>query len=404
DEQAVLEVLRAGRMSGSEVTEKFTAAFADWIGRRHAIAYPNGTESLRSAMWACGLAAGDEIICPTMTYWASCLPALTLGCSVHFADIERDTLCIDPADIEHRIGPRTRALVIVHYAGYPCDMDRIMPIVQRHNLMLIEDISHAHGGYYKGRKVGTFGHVAGMSMMSGKSFSIGEGGMAVMDDRVIYERCLAYGHYERTGAPTRWTAKKSDITIDELLPYRGLPLGGYKHRLNQTCSAMGLVQLKYFDARITEYQRARNRFWDLLEGVPGIRAHRVPSGEGSSMGGWYTPRGIYRAEELGGLTCARYCEAVQAEFPDGFKISPGTNFPLHLHPVFHTADIFRQGQPTVLAFGQRDVRQGPGSLPVAENTDDTVFSVPAFKHDRPEVIAEYAAAYRKVSENYRELL
>ncbi len=402
DEAAVLDVMRRGAMSGNDVSKAFEREFADWLGVPYALTYTNGTESLRAAMWACGLAAGDEIICPSMTYWASAAPALSLGVAVHFADIEPDTLCLDPADIEHRIGPRTRAIVVVHYTGHPADMDAIMALARRHGLKVIEDVSHAHGSRYRGRPCGTFGDVAAMSLMSGKSFSVGEGGMLVTGDRTIYERCIAYGFYERTGGPTRFNAADAQITLPELNPYIGLPMGGYKHRINQTCSAMGRVQLKHYDRRIAGIQNALNRFWDLLEGVPGLRPHRPARDSGSSMGGWYFPRGLYRAEALGGLSCARFCEAVRAEGVDACW--PGANSPLHLHPVFHTADLFRQGQPTMIAFGQRDVRQGPGALPVAERVADTVLGVPWFKHDRPGIIAAYAAAYRKVAEHADALL
>ena len=401
DEAAVLDVLRRGAMSGTDVTKQFEREFADWMGMTYGLASCNGTESLRAAMWACGVGAGDEIICPSMTYWASASPALMLGAAVHFADIGRDTLCIDPADIEHRIGRRTKAIVVVHYAGYPCDMDRLMAIARRRRVKVIEDVSHAQGGLYKGRMAGTFGDVACMSLMSGKSFPIGEGGIMVTNDRSIYERCIAFGHYERTGLPSHYNPAQQNITLPELLPYVGLPLGGCKQRINQTCSAMGRVQLKAYPRRIAEIQKAMNRFWDLLEGVPGLRAHRPPKRSGSTMAGWYTARGLYRAEELGGLSCARFCEAVRAE---GVGCSPGANFPLHTHAVFHTADIFRQGKPTMLAFGQRDVRQGPGTLLVAESIRNIAFGIPWFKHDRPALIKEYAAAYRKVAEHADRLI
>ncbi len=402
DEAAVLDVLRRGVMSGNEVAKAFEGEFAAWIGRRFALTYPNGTEALRAAMWACGIAAGDEIICPSVTYWASAAPALSLGASVHFADIDPDTLCIAPADIEHRIGPRTRAIVVVHYLGHPCDMDPILAIARRHSLKVIEDVSHAHGALYKGRMCGTFGDVAAMSLMTGKSLPAGEGGMLVTDDRLIYERCISYGFYERTGAASRFNAVDAQITLDELKPYVGIPIGGYKHRINQTCAAMGRVQLKSYDARMGEIQKAMNRFWDLLEGTPGLRAHRPAKGSGSTMGGWYAAHGLYRSAELGGLPCSRFCEAVRAEGVDA--CSPGANRPLHLHPLFHTADLFRQGKPTVIAFGQRDVRQGPGTLPVAESIDSISFYIPWFKHDRPDIIAEYAAAFRKVAEHAKELM
>jgi perosamine synthetase len=400
DEEAVLEVLRRGAMSGTEITKLFEREFADWLGVGHALAYCNGTASLQAAMWACGVGAGDEVIAPSMTYWASCTSALALGAAVNFADIDPETLCIAPGDLEHRIGPRTRAIVVVHYAGHPCDMDPIMEIARRRGVKVVEDVSHAHGGLYRGRKLGTIGDVAGMSLMSGKSFPVGEGGMLVTDDRTIYERAVAYGHYERTGVASNFNAADAQVTEPELLQYAGVTLSGAKHRISQLASAMGRVQLRRYPERMAEIQRAMNRFWGLLEGVPGIRPHRPASGSGSTMAGWYFARGLYRGEELGGLPCAKFCEAVRAE---GVRMCfPGANQPLHVHPVFHTADIFRMGRPTMISFGQRDVRQGPGTLPVAERIEGIAFGVPWFKHDRPELIAEYAAAYRKVARTHLE--
>lgn len=401
DEEAVLGVLRRGAMSGTDVTKLFEREFADWLGAKYSLACCNGTASLQAAIWACGVGAGDEIIAPSMTYWASCTSALALGAAINFADIDPDTLCIAPGDIEHRIGPRTRAIVVVHYAGHPCDMDPIMAIARRHNVKVVEDVSHAHGGLYRGRKLGTIGDISGMSLMSGKSFPVGEGGMVVTNDRLLYERCISYGHYERTGVASNFNAADAQVTNDELLRYAGITMSGAKHRMHQLSSAMGRVQLRHYPARLAEIQKAMKRFWSLLEGVPGVRAHRAPEAEGSDTAGHYFARGLYRGAELGGLSCEKFCAAVRAEGVPG--CFPGANKPLHTHPLFHDGDLFRMGKPTVLSFGQRDVRQGPGALPVCERINELAFGVPWFKHDRPELIAEYAAAYRKVAEHAAEL-
>jgi perosamine synthetase len=402
DEAAVLDVLRRGAMSGTEITREFEKEFAAWTGLEHALGYCNGTASLHAAMWACGVGAGDEVICPSMTYWASCTSALSLGATVNFADIQRDSLCIDPDDIEHRIGPRTRAIIVVHYSGYPCDMDPIMEIARRHGVRVIEDVSHAQGSLYKGRLTGTIGDIACMSLMSGKSFAAGEAGIMGTNDRGLYERCVAYGHYSRTGAPSNFNPVDAQVTDVDLQQYAGIAMGGAKHRMNQTCAAMGRVQLRHYPERIAEIQKAMNRFWDLLEDIPGLRAHRPASDSGSTMGGWYNARGLYVAEELGGLPCEKFCAAVKAEGVG--RCAPGANSPLHIHNLFHTADLFNTGKPTVLCFGARDVRQGPGSLPVSESIEQIALGVPWFKHDRPEIIEEHAAAYRKVAENAADLL
>src|ERR1035437_9462994 len=193
DEKAVLEVLRRGGMSGTDVTVEFEKEYATWQGIKYALGCSSGTAALQCAMYGCKVGIGDEIICPSITYWASCLPAFSLGATIVFAEIDPQTLCIDPKDIEHRITDRTKAIVVVHYLGHPADMDPIMAIARKHNVKVIEDVSHAHGGFYKGRKVGTIGDVAGYSLMSGKSFSLGEAGMLTTNDREIYERAIALG-------------------------------------------------------------------------------------------------------------------------------------------------------------------------------------------------------------------
>jgi dTDP-4-amino-4,6-dideoxygalactose transaminase len=390
DEQAVLEVLRVGGMSGTEVTAVFEQDLVEWHGVQHALCTNTGTAALLASMWACGVGVGDEIIAPSLTYWASALPVFSLGGTVVFADVCSDTITIDPADIEHRITDRTKAIVPVHYAGFPCDMDPIMEIADRHGLKVIEDVSHAQGGLYKGRLLGTIGHIGAMSIMSGKSLACGEGGFLVTNDDELYERAVAFGHYERTG----------QLEHPALKPFAGLPWGGAKFRMHQLSSAVGRVQLRHYRARMEEIQRAMNHFWDLLEGVPGIKAHRPLQDSGCTMGGWYAAHGLYRAEEIGGLDIHRFTEAVRAE---GASTSAGANFPLHLHPLLNAADIYGHGKPTRIANSNRDLRQGPGSLPVTESIPTTCYSVPWFKHCRPGIIAEYALAFRKAAEHADEL-
>ncbi len=175
DEEATLDVLRRGKMSGIDITMEFEKEFSAWLGTRYSLGHSSGTAALHAAMFGVGLGRGDELICPAVTYWASCLQVFSLGATVVFADIDRRSWCIDPADIERRLSPRTKAIVAVHYLGHPCDMDAIMAIARRRGLKVIEDVSHAQGGHYKGVKLGTIGDVAGISLMTGKSLATGEG-------------------------------------------------------------------------------------------------------------------------------------------------------------------------------------------------------------------------------------
>lgn len=392
DEDAVLEVLRRGAMSGTDVTQEFEKDYAAWHGMEYAVAHSSGTGALQAAMWACGVGVGSEIIAPSLTYWATCLPAFSLGATVVFAEVEPHSLCLDPKDIEHRITERTKAIVPVHYCGYPADMDPIMEIAEKHGVKVIEDVSHAHGARYKGRLVGTIGHCNAMSTMSGKALAVGEGGFALTNDRLLYERVIAWGHYERT---------KTECQDPSLAPFAGLPWGGYKYRMHQLSSACGRVQLRHYQARMEEILKAMNYFWDLLEGLPGIRAHRPAKDSGSHCGGWYAAHGLYVPEELGGLHVTKFCEAVNAE---GCGTHAGANFPLHTHALFHDADIYGHGKPTIIANSDRDLRQPKGSLPVTESMPERCYSIPWFKHHRPQIIEEHANAFRKVVENHEVLL
>jgi len=392
-EAAVLDVLRAGKMSGTDVTMQFEREFAAWHGTQYGLAHNTGTSALHSAMFGLGIGKGDEIICPSMTYWASCLPVYSLGGTVVFADIDPHSLCIDPNDIERWITPRTKAIVAVHYLGYPADMDPIMAIARKHDLKVIEDCSHAHGARYKGKMVGTIGDVGAFSLMSGKSFAIGEGGIFLTNDQRVYERAIAFGHYER----------HASLEEDDLAAGAGLPWGGYKYRMHQLSSAVGREQLKNYPAQMAEIDEAMNYFWDLLEDVPGVRAHRPPKDSGLTMGGWYAPVGLYRPEELSGLSVKRFCQALAAE---GVPTRAGCNKALHLHPVFEELDIYGDGKPTRVANLPDGVTisQPKGTFPVAEGIQERVFGVPWFKKYRPELIQEYADAIKKVVSRHDELL
>jgi dTDP-4-amino-4,6-dideoxygalactose transaminase len=400
DIQAVTEVLQAGTMSGNEISKVFEKEYAAWNGTKYALSTANGTAALTAAFWACGIGAGDEVICPSMTYWASCAAIVKMGATVNFAD-NTEELNIDPDDIEHRIGPRTKAIIVVNYGAQPAEWQKIRAIADKYRIKIIEDNSHAQGALYQGKMCGALGDISCASLMSGKSLAIGEGGMICTDDRDLFERCVAYGFYERTGAASKFNKAESFITDPGLQKYMGIPIGGVKYRINQTCAAMGRVQLKYYDERIAVIDEAMNYFCDLLDDIPGLKTIRPAKGSNITKGGWYAAKGIISEELHAKVTGAKFCEAVAAE---GAFTFAGANPPLHLNPLFHELDYFNQGKPTVLAFGQRDVRQKKGSLPVTENLPARCFHLPWFKHMDKAAIETYAAAFRKVAENLDELI
>ena len=394
DREAVLEVINTGAMSGTDITKEFEKDFCKWTGSKYALGTNNGTSALHSAMYGCGIGRGDEIICPSITYWASCTGAYSLGATVVFGDIDPDTLCLDPKKLEEKITDRTKAIMVVHYCAHPADMDPIMEIAKKHNLKVIEDVSHAQGGKYKGRMLGTIGDVGAASMMSEKSLAVGEAGILWTNDREIYDRAVAFGSYDRFGSA-------DDIETEYLKPLAGLPLGGYKYRMHQVSAAMARVQLKYYDERCAEIRKAMGYFCELIKDVPGIKVIRVDESEGSNMAGWYVPLCKYNADELGGLSITRFCKALRAE---GYPVSPGINRPLHSHALFNTADVYGDGNPTRTVFDNKDIRELDKVLPVSEIINEKTFHLPYFKHYIPEVIEQYANAFRKVAANYKNLL
>ena len=394
-EEAVLEVLRAGKMSGLDITNKFEDEYAESLGMKYALGCNNGTNGLYCAFFGLNIGVGDEVIGPSMTYWASLLPVYSLGATVVFAEVAPDTLCVDPDDIEHRITPRTKAILVVHYGGRPADMDRIMQIAKKHNLKVIEDFSHAHGALYKGKEVGTFGDANAASLMSGKSFPIGEGGMMFTNDQRVYERGLLFGHY----------VQHSKIELEDLKPYIGLPCGGVKYRMHQLSAAFGRVQLKLYKSQMAEIDKAMKYFCDLIEDIPGLKPVRPPKNTGTTMGGWYNACTKYDPEKFDGLSASRFVEAIVAE---GSVAVAGANKPLHLHPVFTKMDIYGHGKPTRIANSPQealgDLQQLEGALPVTESVTRTTFRGPWFKLYRPDIIEKHADVFRKVAANYKDLL
>jgi dTDP-4-amino-4,6-dideoxygalactose transaminase len=392
-EQAVLEVLRAGRMSGFDITKEFEKKYSQLLGREYGLGYHNGTAAILGALYGMGIGVGDEVIVPSLTYWATVTPVYNLGATPVFADVDPDTICIDAEDIERRITPRTKAIIVVHYAGMPADMDSIIKVAEKHDLKILEDCSHAHGALYKGKEVGTFGDASAFSLMTGKSLAIGEGGILFTDEHAIYERAILFGHYIR----------HDEITLKELKPFAGLPSGGYKHRIHQLSSAFGLVQLELYPKQMAEIDKAMNYFCDLLDDSAGIKPMRPPNGTNTTKGGWYYPHFRYIAEELGGLSLSRFSEAVRGE---GSICNPGCNKPLHLHPLFTTMDVYGHGRPTRIAYMDESAKIDKyiEKLPVSESINLYVFEVPWFKRYLPEIIEEHANAYKKVIKNYKSLL
>ena len=188
EEARVLAALRSGhwgRLDGNEVTE-FEERFAAMHGCQHGIAVVNGTVSLRLGLMAAGLEAESEVIIPPYTFFSTASAVVEANMVPVFADIDLDTFNLDPQAVEAAITPRTRAVIPVHFAGQVADMDAIMAIARKHDLLVIEDAAHAHGASYRNRPAGSLGHLASFSFQSSKNLTCGEGGIITTNDRTSW--------------------------------------------------------------------------------------------------------------------------------------------------------------------------------------------------------------------------
>lgn len=230
---------------------RFEEQFARRVGVTHAASVCNGTVALHLAMLSLGIASGDEVIVPTLTYIASANAVSYTGATPVFADSAPGTWQIDPSDVERKITDRTKAVMAVHLYGQPCDMDALQAICRRHRLFLIEDCAEAIGSIYKNRHVGGFGDVATFSFFGNKTMTTGEGGMVVSSDRTIIERAR---HFKGQGL-----AAHREYWHDVV---------GYNYRMTNICAAIGVAQLERVDEFIERKRRLAALYRNGLRGAP----------------------------------------------------------------------------------------------------------------------------------------
>ena len=243
DEAAVLQVLRDGDLSTHGVIRELERAYAEYTGRRFTLAHNNGTSALMAAFHGLGLQPGDEILVPTATFWASVLPMLWFGLVPIFCNSESARLGIDPDHMRARIGPKTKAAVVVHLWGFPAKMTEIRQVADEHGLKIVEDASHAHGARWRGTPCGNLGDVSVFSLQGDKLAPAGEGGVLLTDDAEIHERAICLGDVTRI------------IELNTQARRFAATSFGAKTRIAPISAALGLSQLKKLDA----HNSRRNR-------------------------------------------------------------------------------------------------------------------------------------------------
>jgi len=260
-QQAVLDVLKSGKgnyWSGPQ-GRQFQQAFADYLGVPYGIAVANGTCALQMALAACGIGPGDEVITPAYSFIASSTCVLNQGALPIFADVDFATHTIDPADVERKIRPNTKAVICVHLYGHACNMDALMDIADRHDLFVIEDCAQAPGGEYRGKKLGSIGHVGAFSFCQEKIISTGgEGGMVTTKDEKL-AKVAAMTRDHGFDEEERRELKKAG-SLYQYFHHRM----GYNFRLTNMQSALGLVLLEGLDEDVAGRRRNAHRLNELL--------------------------------------------------------------------------------------------------------------------------------------------
>ncbi|GAB4452455.1 MAG: DegT/DnrJ/EryC1/StrS aminotransferase family protein [Anaerolineales bacterium] len=237
EEEAVQQVVKSRWLTMGAVTREFEEEFAACAGARHAIAVTNATAALHLACVAAGLGPGDEAVLPSLTFVATANAVRYAGAVPVFADIQGENdLNISPQAIEACITPRTRAIVVVHYGGYPCDMPAILALAERYGLTVIEDAAHAAGSQLDGRMPGAWGKIGCFSFFSNKNMTTGEGGMLVTDDDALAERLRLLRSHGMTSLT--WDRHKGHAWSYDVVDL------GYNYRIDEIRSALGRVQLR----------------------------------------------------------------------------------------------------------------------------------------------------------------
>lgn len=364
--QAYMETEEYNEHGYPEIVRQFERAFASYHGSKYALALNSGTSTLHAAFVAVGLGPGDELIAPTMTFYATATPVLQTGATPVFCDCEPDTGNIDPDDIERRITDRTKAIVITHICGHPCEMDKIMAIAKKHGLALIEDCSHAHGATYKGQMVGTFGDISCFSLDNRKILASGEGGILLTDNQRLFELALLAGDFG--------PRLQHELTFPDIAHYKATGLG-CKHRIHPHSAAIANEELKSLDTYIALRKEKLDYLSGKIADIPGLappvtRTH-------TTRGAYFGYRPFYKPDELNGLNLNAFLAFMHAE---GMEVRQSSNAPLHRLPIF--VDRWPENQNLVLKN--------------SETFYNSTLSLPTFTFEPLDILDRYAEAFEKV--------
>lgn len=369
DERAVLETLRSGWLTTGPQTKAFEVRLAEYVGASHAVAVNSCTAALHLALSAIGVGRGDEVITSPITFASTANVIVHCGATPVFADVQPDTINIDPARVEDAITPKTRAIIPVDFAGQPVDLDAIMAIGKRHNLVVIEDAAHAIGAEHRGRRIGSIADMTAFSFYATKNITSGEGGALTTNNAEWADRVSVMALHGISRDAWKRYGAEGYRHWDIIYP-------GYKYNMFDLQGSLAMSQLRKIDRFHDRRVELKARLDAGLREVPEIDfPHERP--------------GIKHAYHLypiilktDALTADRdtIMNAIQAE-----NVGIGIHFrAVHLHPYYTQTFGFR-----------------PGAFPHAEYYSDRTISLPLYPRMSDEDADDVVSAVRKVIARYR---
>lgn len=387
--QALIEVAKSKKLRRAEAALEYERTIAEWFDVKHAIAVSSGTTALHIALAAFGIGPGDEVIVTPYTFVASDTCVLEQNAIPIFADIDPIHLNLDPKDVAERITPRTKAIIPVTITGTPVDMDPIMDLAAKHNLWVLEDACQSLGATYKGKLIGTIGHVGAFSTITGKISNTGEGGFVITNDTDLFEKMWGYMDFAR---------KKS---LGPASKYHwSLPCTNY--RITNMQAAIGNVQMNRLNSMIAQRTENANYLTEKLSGTPGI-VLPAESPWGERVYFYYV---IRIQPDVLGTDMLNFALALAAEGVYNEKYLSTTRWmiPQHLEPLFVNKSGYGGTKcPFECPWYEGSVEYFKGLCPVAEKACDEVFWL-ASVHPLLEKgdLDDIAAAVKKVVYDFIE--
>ena len=361
DIAAVVEALRSDWLTTGPRVGAFEEAFAAAVGAKFAVSFSSGTAALHGAAFAAGLGPGDEAVTSPMTFCATANCVLYQRARPFFADVSADTLNLDPVAAELKISSRTKAIFAVDYAGHAADLDALRAVAERHGLLLIEDASHALGGEYRGRRVGSVADMTTFSLHPVKHVTSGEGGVVTTERADLAETLRRFrNHGISTGARERQAAGQWEYEMVLL---------GMNYRLPDLNCALGLSQLKKLDWNLARRREIAAAYSERLAGLPGLT---LPS----------VREGVHPAWHLYAVRVEKRAEVFRALRAENIGVNVHY-IPVHLHPYYKER------------FGYRG-----GEFPVAEKAYEGLVSLPMFPGMSDGDVGDVVRAMGKVLEFY----